>query len=899
MRKFLTTLALLLCVCLTLALSATATEDVEKTIQDSLWDLQFSFDGKLSEEYMAFKTVMAIRDESGDYSLPFEKTVAASDFEATLNKYFKVSQDNLQKIKTTENILSGAIKLSYNEAENTYGILVEGVPASGHFAYGYNCIEKTDTNTYDVFYHYINYEYLDSVLPDGVDAFDYAMELGFPETIEYNGKVYKQGESDWATYSIENPQDYGQKYTVEVNGKTVRILSAADYTAKDMPGYEEKIEKMFASQLEFLDTYFSSNLAEYACYEMTSLLVDKEWNDFSDTIIPADVFEETLNKYFTLDSATLATLRIYANYNEAEQTYTLANWGGFGGGAPERAYTGYKENNGLYEVFFSKMIKEYLRDQFDSVEEYYSYTESLGYPQTITYNGVTYENVYGDYESISGYEMTGKKYTVDINGEIVRIHSISTFTEKEHPDYVFDAEKAILKTLDYVDLYYGNNLTNYVKDFMNKLLYKGQGAVDASVYEAELVKYFKLSGYDLFNLRQATNYNSDTKTYAVSAPSAFTGSWGIEREFTAYTVKNGVYEVFYNTLTMENLKDQFNTEEEYEAYVESMGYPSKITYNGKTYKENGYDYVIVTGTEKSGLKYTVDLNGEIVRLHSIETFTEKDHPDYVPTLEEIFQDELWLLNSLYEYGPSYMIKKVHNDLFVEDTFDYSKPTVVSAKVFEDTLNKYFVVTDELLNQVRNYDPSILKYNEAEQTYSLYFLGGWGGLLPPRKYFSYIDNKNETYDVLYKTVNYEFLSAVLPDGVTEDSLAEPLDWPEELTYNGVVYINGPEGYYRIASLENTGKLYRVSINDDYTVRILAVEEFDQSVLPGYRTGDIDGNNEIDSDDAVYLLYNILFGAEDFPMLQKGDFDGDGNTTSDDAIYLLYHVLFGSESYPIAG
>lgn len=64
------------------------------------------------------------------------------------------------------------------------------------------------------------------------------------------------------------------------------------------------------------------------------------------------------------------------------------------------------------------------------------------------------------------------------------------------------------------------------------------------------------------------------------------------------------------------------------------------------------------------------------------------------------------------------------------------------------------------------------------------------------------------------------------------------------------------------------------------------------------GDVDGNEGVDSDDAVYLLYHVLFGEEAYPLLQKADFNKDGIVDSDDAVYLLYHVLFGEESYPLA-
>ncbi|MBO4794981.1 MAG: hypothetical protein J5547_02750, partial [Clostridia bacterium] len=60
-------------------------------------------------------------------------------------------------------------------------------------------------------------------------------------------------------------------------------------------------------------------------------------------------------------------------------------------------------------------------------------------------------------------------------------------------------------------------------------------------------------------------------------------------------------------------------------------------------------------------------------------------------------------------------------------------------------------------------------------------------------------------------------------------------------------------------------------------------------------DFDGDGDIDSDDAIYLLRAVLF-PEDYAITVADPFYGDGNPTSDDAIYLLRHVLFPKD-YPI--
>jgi hypothetical protein len=61
------------------------------------------------------------------------------------------------------------------------------------------------------------------------------------------------------------------------------------------------------------------------------------------------------------------------------------------------------------------------------------------------------------------------------------------------------------------------------------------------------------------------------------------------------------------------------------------------------------------------------------------------------------------------------------------------------------------------------------------------------------------------------------------------------------------------------------------------------------------GDMDGNEVVNEDDAIYLLRHVLF--PDMYVIQiDADVNADGNVNEDDAIYLLRHVLF-PDMYPL--
>lgn len=67
---------------------------------------------------------------------------------------------------------------------------------------------------------------------------------------------------------------------------------------------------------------------------------------------------------------------------------------------------------------------------------------------------------------------------------------------------------------------------------------------------------------------------------------------------------------------------------------------------------------------------------------------------------------------------------------------------------------------------------------------------------------------------------------------------------------------------------------------------------------YVTGDIDGDEAVSQDDAVYLLLHTMFGEAFYPLNNApADIDGSGAVDQDDAVYLLLHTMFGETFYPL--
>ena len=108
----------------------------------------------------------------------------------------------------------------------------------------------------------------------------------------------------------------------------------------------------------------------------------------------------------------------------------------------------------------------------------------------------------------------------------------------------------------------------------------------------------------------------------------------------------------------------------------------------------------------------------------------------------------------------------------------------------------------------------------------------------------------------------------------------------------IHEDAPEGTYTV-SCDATAKIKP----DDEDITIAVASEAGDVTVKNYVPGDVDGDEAIDTDDAIYLLYYTLFGDSMYPLNQLGDFDGDGTVDTDDAIYLLYYTLFGDSMYPL--
>lgn len=103
----------------------------------------------------------------------------------------------------------------------------------------------------------------------------------------------------------------------------------------------------------------------------------------------------------------------------------------------------------------------------------------------------------------------------------------------------------------------------------------------------------------------------------------------------------------------------------------------------------------------------------------------------------------------------------------------------------------------------------------------------------------------------------------------------------------------------SGIENYAGQYTISC--EFSARQADGTVVKPKVVPGViiiedvMVGDLDGNGNVNEDDAIYLLYSTFF-PEEYPLNQNCDFDKNGRIDEDDAIYVLYYTFFPDE-YPI--
>ena len=116
------------------------------------------------------------------------------------------------------------------------------------------------------------------------------------------------------------------------------------------------------------------------------------------------------------------------------------------------------------------------------------------------------------------------------------------------------------------------------------------------------------------------------------------------------------------------------------------------------------------------------------------------------------------------------------------------------------------------------------------------------------------------------------------------------YPTQTSYsNGVLSARTVYKEYSFSVVEGT----TVDMKMDDNGRIISF-----AVNAKAQPGDIDGDQAVTQDDAVYLLLHTMFGEAFYPLNNApADIDSNGTVDQEDAVYLLLHTMFGETFYPL--
>lgn len=165
-----------------------------------------------------------------------------------------------------------------------------------------------------------------------------------------------------------------------------------------------------------------------------------------------------------------------------------------------------------------------------------------------------------------------------------------------------------------------------------------------------------------------------------------------------------------------------------------------------------------------------------------------------------------------------------------------------------------------------------------------------------------------------------MAYLVPDTTTEDNIP---DYDEDLhTMIALDQVAGDPGFTSVPinkDLLEDGKAIAVKIggSDFELAEFLIVYEKEQEMeTVTVYCGDVDGDEDVDADDATYILVSTVGGKKDYSTypigsiianiegfdLVSGDVDGDGDVDADDATYVLVSTVGGKKDYskfPIGG
>ena len=224
MRKLLCLVTVLI-LCLASVMPCAALRNPDERFRETLGVLDNTYNGYVAGYMAEFMTDLFTPSYVTGEEGPLY--IAAAAFETVLSLYAEVDLTLLQGLRS---------KMSYDETREAYRIdpfdsVNESLPKREYRGY-----VSLGDNRYEVYYEEVEYEFLADILNPNDPFWDTVADVGYGETVVYNGKTYEYSLED-GFYRIVGSLGRGHRYTVEylTDTDTVRILSSRTFAQGEMP----------------------------------------------------------------------------------------------------------------------------------------------------------------------------------------------------------------------------------------------------------------------------------------------------------------------------------------------------------------------------------------------------------------------------------------------------------------------------------------------------------------------------------------------------------------------------------------------------------------------------------------------------------------------------------------
>ena len=181
----------------------------------------------------------------------------------------------------------------------------------------------------------------------------------------------------------------------------------------------------------------------------------------------------------------------------------------------------------------------------------------------------------------------------------------------------------------------------------------------AKDYEEVLNRNFVPTAQDLEYIRNegyggCVVYNAADNTYTVKYPGGFGGALAA-REYLGYVATSQGFDVYYGKANYCFLADVLPEGVTESQYAGLLNNPAVIEFEGKQYQNGPDGYYYLDSVGKSGMKYSVVLDSENVRISGAVEFTEAECPESFEKMPEVDDDLLAIMDDIQElvekYGP--------------------------------------------------------------------------------------------------------------------------------------------------------------------------------------------------------------------------------------------------------